>query len=102
MKDMFARKSAIEEAIEYFNRKILEEHGYPINKDHAETAVKALYKANKLTPIPSGKHRFKCPFCKEELSIEREDIYVYDMTPPNHCEKCGQALDWSKESEDEG
>ena len=28
-------------------------------------------------------------------SIEREDMTIYDMMPPNHCELCGQALDWS-------
>lgn len=88
------QKSAVEKAIEYFNRRLFESNGYPIDKEYTETAVKALYKANKLTPIPSGKYRFKCPSCKEELGIEREDISVYDMTPPNFCEKCGQAFDW--------
>ena len=94
------RDNRIREAIEYFNWKILDDHGYPINKEHAETAVKALYKANKLTPISSGKYGFICPFCKEDLGIESEDIFVYDMTPPNFCEKCGQALDWGAESGD--
>ncbi len=92
---MKIKKTPIDEAIEYFNKRILEEHGYPIDKVHADTAVKALYKAKELPPIPTGKYRFKCPYCKEELGIEREDMTIYDMTPPNHCELCGQALDWS-------
>ena len=45
--------------------------------------------------IKQGKYSFVCPYCKQDLGIEQEDISVYDMTPPKHCEHCGQALDWS-------
>ncbi len=92
----------IQEAIEYFVWKVLDEHGYPINKEHCDTALKALYKANKLSPILYDKHYFKCPFCKEDLGIDEDDIAVYDETPPNYCEKCGQALDWSAHPTEKG
>lgn len=46
-------------------------------------------------PVAYGKYNFICPVCKQKLSIEREDISIYDMTPPKHCDCCGQALDWS-------
>ena len=95
------RENNIRKAIEYFNARLIDEHGYPIDKEYTETAVKALYKANKLTPISSGKYEFICPCCKEDLGIESEDIFVYDMTPPNFCDKCGQALDWNMERQDE-
>ena len=96
------QKSAVEKAIEYFNGRLLDEHGYPINKEHTETAVKALYKANKLSPIPYDKHYFKCPSCKEDLCIDEDDIYVYDEIPPNYCEKCGQALEWNAHPTEKG
>ena len=48
-------------------------------------------------PAPKDKYHVSCPLCKNELGIAREDISVYDMTPPNFCENCGQALDWSDE-----
>ena len=59
-----------------------------------EVAVEALEKQIAKKPIAQGKYSFVCPVCKQDLGIEREDISVYDMTPPRHCE-CGQALDWS-------
>lgn len=87
---------AVKEAIEYFVKRTLDDHGYPINKEHCETALKALYKANKLRPILYDKHYFKCPHCKEDLGVDTDDITVYDMEPPKHCKECGQALDWSE------
>lgn len=89
------QKSAVEKAIEYFNKRLLDAHGFPIDKEHTETAVKALYKANKLSPISYDKHYFKCPSCREDLGIDEDSIFVYEETPPNFCGKCGQALDWS-------
>lgn len=62
-----------------------------------DVAIEALKKQMPKKPIPKGKYHFSCPLCKNELGIEREDISVYDMTPPNFCENCGQALDWSDE-----
>lgn len=88
-------KSDVEKAIEYFNRRLFDAHGYPIDKNHTETAVKALYKANKLSPISYDKHYYKCPCCKEDLGIDDDGIFVYEETPPNFCKECGQALDWS-------
>ena len=36
------------------------------------------------------------------LGIDEDDIAVYDETPPNYCEKCGQALDWSDHPTEKG
>ena len=65
--------------------------------EEIEIAIDALEKQMPKKPIPKGKYHFSCPLCKNELGIAREDISVYDMTPPNFCENCGQALDWSDE-----
>lgn len=45
-------------------------------------------------PITQEEYSFICPICQQDLGITQEDISIYDMTPPRHCE-CGQALDWS-------
>lgn len=45
--------------------------------------------------IEVGKYGFCCPLCRGELRLEKEDIFVYDMPTPKHCEHCGQKLDWS-------
>lgn len=87
--------NAVEKAIKYFFERTIDEHGYPINKEHCETALNALYKANKLRPVLYEKHYTKCPCCKNDLGITTDDISVYDETPPNYCPNCGQALDWS-------
>ncbi len=60
-----------------------------------EMAKKALEKQIPKKPILQGKYVFVCPFCKQDLGIEEEDISVYDMPTPKHCCHCGQALDWS-------
>lgn len=60
-----------------------------------EICHKALEKQIPKKPLAHGKYGFDCPSCKQKLNVEREDISVYDMKPPEHCEPCGQALDWS-------
>ena len=45
-------------------------------------------------PIEINKYDFGCPCCNEDLGLEKEDIYVYDMIPPKYCSNCGQKLDW--------
>jgi hypothetical protein len=45
-------------------------------------------------PIEIGKYNFGCPCCNEDLGLEADDIYIYDMTPPKYCSNCGQKLDW--------
>lgn len=92
----------IQKAIEYFVGRTVDDHGYPINKDYCETALKALYKANKLGPISYDKHYFKCPHCKEDLGVDTDGLYVFGEVPPNYCEKCGQALDWSDHPTEKG
>lgn len=44
--------------------------------------------------VEFGKYGFKCPCCNEDLGLEREDILIYDMTPPKYCDNCGQMLNW--------
>lgn len=91
---MIANIDEIKEAIKYFKNVALSSHSYHSERVCAEIALKALYKQNAIKPISHEKHYFKCPYCKEELGIDVDDIIVYDMTPPKHCENCGQALDW--------
>lgn len=64
-----------------------------------DMAIVSLKKQMPKKPAPKDKYHFSCPLCKNELGIAREDISVYDMTPPNFCYHCGQALDWSDENE---
>ena len=55
---------------------------------------KAIEKQIPKEVIEFDKYNFKCPCCNVILGIEKEDILIYDMTPPQHCEACGQMLDW--------
>ena len=68
---------------------------YCADKETFEKVKEALEKQTPKKPLEHGKYGFACPSCKQKLGIEREDISVYDMKPPEHCEPCGQALDWS-------
>ena len=86
---------SVKKAIKYFIERLIDEHGFPINREHTETAIKALNKADKLIPISYDKHYYRCPFCKENLGIDDDAIYVYKEIPPKYCSHCGQALDWS-------
>jgi hypothetical protein len=46
-------------------------------------------------PLEVDKYDFGCPCCNENLGLQKEDIYIFEMTPPNYCSNCGQKLDWS-------
>lgn len=59
-----------------------------------DKALEALRKQIPQTIVESGKYGFKCPCCNVIFGIEKEDILVFDMDPPKHCENCGQMLDW--------
>lgn len=59
-----------------------------------EAAISALEKQTPKTVVEFEKYEFKCPCCNKILGIEKEDIFIYDMTPPKHCDNCGQMLDW--------
>lgn len=87
-----------EEAIENIELAIAEvEWNYPLDISIAlGTAIEALKKQIAKKPIKQNKYYFNCPFCKKVLDIEQEDMSIYGMIPPNYCENCGQALDWSK------
>lgn len=84
-----------QEALETIKYEVDEECHCGYIEDELRLAMTALEKQIPKKVIPKGKYHFSCPLCKNELGIAREDISVYDMTPPNFCENCGQALDWS-------
>lgn len=63
-------------------------------KDIALVAIKALEKQIPKKVLKFGKYGFNCPCCKEDLGLESEDIFIFDMTPPKYCDNCGQKLDW--------
>ena len=58
-----------------------------------DKALEALEKQKPKKVVKHGKYGFKCPCCNEVLGLEQEDIFVYDMEPPKHCDNCGQMLD---------
>ena len=59
-----------------------------------DKALEALEKQKPKTVAEYGKYGFKCPCCNEDLGLEREEILIYDMTPPKYCDNCGQMLNW--------
>ena len=61
---------------------------------YAEIAIKAINRQIPNKVIEFGKYGFKCPCCNEELGLEKEGIFIYDIPTPKYCENCGQALDW--------
>lgn len=63
-------------------------------EDLARIAIKALEKQIPKMVVEVGKYGFKCPCCNEELDLDKEDVFIYDMPTPKHCKHCGQALDW--------
>ena len=72
-------------------------HDFIVLTGAVDKAIEALEKQIPKKPQANGKYNFNCPNCNGDLGIEREDIFVYGMTPPAMCERCGQALDWSDE-----
>lgn len=85
-----------EEALDYFNRRIkLGQCGKETTQRKAfEAAIEALKKQTAIPPnivdwsglYDDGLTGFKCPSCGSTIE------YLDD-----HCECCGQAIDWSKE-----
>lgn len=63
---------------------------------YAKLSIEALEKQLPTKPLEVGKYGFGCPHCKEVLGLEKEDMYIYEITPPKYCEYCGQALDWGE------
>lgn len=59
-----------------------------------DKALEALQKQIPKKVVEYGKYGFKCPCCNEDLGLEKEEILIYDMIPPKHCDNCGQMLDW--------
>ena len=72
--------------------------GYELTSDDfewLEESKKALEKQIPKKPVSYDRHYFKCPACGEDLGKDEDAIYVYQETPPNFCEHCGQKIDWS-------
>ena len=72
-----------------------DECSYGSIKIAIDKALEALEKQKPKRVVEFGKYGFKCPCCNEDLGLEREDILIYDMTPPKYCDNCGQMLDWN-------
>lgn len=84
----------IESAISHFKYGISHDIFSEPVTSYAKMAVAALEKQIPVKPVEVGKYGFGCPNCNEDLGIEKEDIYIYDMEPPKYCSDCGQKLDW--------
>ena len=58
--------------------------------------IKALEKQIPKKPLHMHKNYY-CPICKEDGWILWDDAIPNDMD--NYCGKCGQAIDWSEQSD---
>lgn len=36
-----------------------------------------------------------CLICGIDIGVSEEDLTIYEITPPNYCQNCGQVLVWS-------
>ena len=74
------------------------EWNYPLDYAAAfEKAIEALEKQIPKRAISTYKENHKCPTCESYIDITDDDLYVYEIVPPEYCPNCGQALDWSEE-----
>lgn len=74
------------------------EWNYPLDYAAAfEKAIEALEKQIPKRAISTYKENYKCPTCESYIDITDDDLYVYEIVPPEYCPNCGQALDWSEE-----
>lgn len=60
-----------------------------------EIAIIALKKQIPKKAISVYKGSYRCPTCEKYINITDDDLYVYGIEPPEYCDECGQALDWS-------
>lgn len=73
------------------------EWNYPLDYAAAfEAAIKALEKQIPKGAISIYKGDYKCPTCENYIDITNDDLYVFGVEPPKHCNECGQALDWEE------
>lgn len=61
-----------------------------------EVAIEALEKQIPKRAISTYIGNYKCPTCENYIDITDDDLYVYEIVPPEYCPNCGQALDWSE------
>ena len=87
-----------EEAIKTIEVAIADvEWNYPLDYSIAfEKAIEALEKQIPKRAISTYKENYKCPTCESYIDITDDDLYVYEIVPPEYCPNCGQALDWSE------
>lgn len=86
----------IEDTIKYLNILLSKMPPGNDNRKYILTALSAVERMKGFAPEPLGKYGFACPRCTNDLGVEREDIFLYEITPPCKCPICGQTLDWSK------
>lgn len=83
-----------EEAIEILQ----EERDYAQFPQYVREAIKiaasSIKKQIPKKPINVEKHYYECPYCKDDLGVSADDIFVYEIPTPMYCSNCGQALDW--------
>lgn len=77
------------------NRHIYNEQTIEVNG----LAILALEKQIPKKPIKVEKHYYKCPCCKQDLSVSDDDIFVYESSTPKYCNFCGQAIKWESDTE---
>lgn len=86
----------LEDALEFCKEQaVLEQYVSDEKWKYLSIAADAIKKQIPKKPISYDKHYFICPGCREDLGKDEDAIYVYQEIPPDFCEKCGQALDWS-------
>ena len=87
-----------EEAIKHFKslqkRYTKEHNGRMCEK--VNLALEALDKQIPKKPLHMNKNYY-CPICKEDGWMLWDDAIPNDMD--NYCGKCGQAIDWSEQSD---
>lgn len=73
------------------------EWNYPLDYAAAfEVAIEVLEKQIPKRAISTYIGNYECPTCENYIDITDDDLYVYEIVPPEYCPNCGQALDWGE------
>lgn len=86
-----------EEAIKTIQVAIAEvEWEYPLDCSIAfETVIEALEKQIPKKPINEECY-YICPYCRDDLGVSDDDIFIYELPKPKYCSNCGCKLDWTE------
>ena len=84
------------EALEYFKRRKEQTELNDRVQQAEDLAIEALEKQIPKRAISTYKENYKCPTCENYIEITDDDLYVYEIEPPEYCPNCGQALDWGE------